>query len=262
MKSFNTVEYNIKSNKIKNSKSIHIVMLSDLHNREHGAYNNLLIKMIKKLNPHVVLVGGDMITASEKNMEVPLKLLMELSNSFPIFYANGNHEQRAVLLRKGYTIVYAKYKNSLKANGVVFLEDEKVKMTIEGNRIDLYGYDLPISFYKKFCYKTIQKKEIENSIGLPDKSPFSILLAHNPMHFKAYADWGADLTLSGHLHGGIIRLPIIGGVITPQALPFPKYDRGLYNIDNHKLIVSAGLGEHTIKIRINNPAQLVVINLN
>lgn len=262
MQLFKTVEYNIKSNKIKTTRPIRMVMLSDLHNREHGVHNNLLIKKIKEINPHVVLVGGDMIIASDKNMEVPLNLLMELSNSYPIYYANGNHEQRAVIQNKEYAIAYGKYKNSLKACGVVFLEDEKVKMTIEGNRIDLYGYDLPMMHYKKFWYKTIQKKEIENSIGLPDKRPFSILLAHNPMHFKAYADWGADLTLSGHLHGGIIRLPLIGGVITPQALPFPKYDRGLYNIDNHKLIVSAGLGEHTIKIRINNPAQLVVVNMN
>lgn len=262
MQTFKTVEYNIRSNKIKPGRSIRLIMLSDLHNRQYGVHNNLLIKKIKEIDPHVILVGGDMITSRERNMEVPLRLLTELSNSFPIYYANGNHEQRAGFHNGKCTIAYEKYKNSLKRHGVVFLEDEKMNIVIEGNPIALYGYNLPFRYYKKFCYKLIKKKELLSSLGIPDKKCFSILLAHNPIHFKAYADWGADLTLSGHVHGGIIRLPFIGGVITPQVLPFPKYDRGLYNINNHRLIVSAGLGEHTIKLRINNPTQLVVVNIN
>ena len=86
------------------------------------------------------------------------------------------------------------------------------------------------------------------------------MLAHHPAYFDAYASWGADLTLSGHLHGGMIRLPFVGGLVSPQMRLFPKYDKGLYTKKGKKLIVSAGLANHTVNIRINNPPELVVID--
>lgn len=76
-----------------------------------------------------------------------------------------------------------------------------------------------------------------------------MLLAHNPMFFSVYKEWGADLTFSGHLHGGYIRIPGIGGVISPQFQLFPKYDRGIFEEEGHTLCVSAGLGDHTISPR-------------
>ena len=80
--------------------------------------------------------------------------------------------------------------------------------------------------------------------------------------FDAYAGWGADLTLSGHIHGGIVRIPGIGGVIsTSYRLVFPKYDGGYYEQNQKKMIVSRGLGSHTIPVRLFNPAELVVIDL-
>ena len=97
--------------------------------------------------------------------------------------------------------------------------------------------------------------------GIPDPEVFHILLAHNPVYFDTYAAWGADLTLSGHLHGGIIRIPGIGGLITPQAQLFPKYDRGLISVNGKYMVVSAGLGEHTVPIRIFNPPQLILITV-
>ena len=103
-------------------------------------------------------------------------------------------------------------------------------------------------------------EEIREALGEPAEGAYRILLAHNPDYFSAYAQWGADLTLSGHLHGGMVRLPKIGGLISPNWTLFPKYDHGLYTIEEKKMIVSAGLGSHTIKLRINNPPELVVLD--
>jgi hypothetical protein len=101
---------------------------------------------------------------------------------------------------------------------------------------------------------------LEQMIGKPNDDSFRLLLAHHPCYFDAYAGWGADLTLSGHLHGGIVRLPFFGGVVSPQIRLFPRYDKGMYTMDGKKMIVSAGLGSHTIKLRINNPPELIIID--
>ena len=104
--------------------------------------------------------------------------------------------------------------------------------------------------------------QLKDELGnCEEDGAYHILLAHNPVYFKQYAAWGADLTLSGHLHGGIIRLPLIGGVITPQAKLFPRYSAGKYEIGEKWMIVSRGLGTHTIPIRFNNKPELSVIHL-
>ena len=95
----------------------------------------------------------------------------------------------------------------------------------------------------------------------PEADRYNILLAHNPMYFESYALWGADLTLSGHLHGGLLRLPVLGGVISPQMKLFPKYCCGLYEKYRRKLLVTAGLGSHSIAFRINNPAEIMLLEL-
>ena len=96
---------------------------------------------------------------------------------------------------------------------------------------------------------------------LPEKTPgmYTVLLAHNPDYFERYREWGADLVLSGHVHGGVMRLPFFGGVIGTNFRLFPKYDGGLFREDGATMIVSRGLGAHTIPLRIWNPAELVEI---
>ena len=90
---------------------------------------------------------------------------------------------------------------------------------------------------------------------------FAEFLAHNPEYFDAYAGWGADLTVSGHVHGGIMRFPFVGGIISPRLFTFPRSYGGEYDRDGHKLIVSCGLGTHTIHVRVFNPGELSVIDV-
>ena len=125
----------------------------------------------------------------------------------------------------------------------------------------VYRYELPEKYYKRFHQQYISAEEIRKSIQEPEEGRYNILLAHNPVYFEGYALWGADLTLSGHLHGGLVRLPLIGGVISPQVKLFPKYDCGMYEKYGRKLLVTAGLGSHSIAFRINNPAEIMLVEL-
>ena len=150
---------------------------------------------------------------------------------------------------------------------VSFKNDGKIKLLIiVGTRPEIIRLSAVITkcrkYFKKFNDYVLETEEITEALGVCEESDaFQILLAHNPVYFKQYAAWGADLTLSGHLHGGIIRLPLIGGVITPQAKLFPRYHAGKYQIGKKTLIVSRGLGTHTIPIRFNNKPELSVIHL-
>ena len=127
-------------------------------------------------------------------------------------------------------------------------------------RDSIWGLELDQSYFRRGRTAQLTSSVIEGLLGKPDEQCYNILLAHHPSYFPAYAVWGADLSLSGHLHGGMIRLPFLGGVVSPQVRLFPKYDKGMYMLDGKKLIVSAGLGNHTVNLRINNPPELVVID--
>ena len=102
---------------------------------------------------------------------------------------------------------------------------------------------------------------LEETLGKFDTSYYNILLAHNPTYFEDYAKMNPDLVLSGHLHGGLIRLPFLGGVIAPSLQLFPKYDGGRFEYEGSTMILSRGLGIHSIGLRMWNPAELVVIEI-
>ena len=103
---------------------------------------------------------------------------------------------------------------------------------------------------------------LQETLGEVKEDYYEILLAHNPDYFEEYADWGADLVLSGHVHGGMMRLPILGGVVSPAFKLFPKYDGGLFKIGKSTMILSRGLGMHTIPIRIFNPGELILLKIS
>ena len=107
----------------------------------------------------------------------------------------------------------------------------------------------------------MEEDYLYKKLGRTDRRKFHILLAHSPLYFKNYAAWGADLTLSGHFHGGTVRLPVLGGVMTPQYQFFLPWCAGDFQMKGSRMIVSRGLGTHSINIRFNNKPQLVVIQL-
>jgi predicted MPP superfamily phosphohydrolase len=193
--------------------------------------------------------------------EETLRLMSKLASHYPVCYANGNHESQLEYYPEYFDDRYSRYVKHLKEEGVHFLDNEWTDLDLKGLPVRVYGLTLPWKFYRRFCYRKFTVEGMKACLGEGTKARYQILLAHNPMSFPAYAGWGADLTLSGHLHGGFLRLPIVGGIISPQCVPFPKYDRGLFEENGHYLAVSAGLGTHDKLPRIGNPPELVVIDL-
>ena len=118
-----------------------------------------------------------------------------------------------------------------------------------------------MDYYKKLRKSVMKVSYLNSLLGRPCADEYNILLAHNPDYFQAYAGWGADLVLSGHVHGGIMRLPVLGGVLSPALRLFPRYDGGLYEEGKSKMVLGRGLGTHTLPIRVFNPGELIVVRL-
>ena len=252
-----TEYFEIHSPKIKGDGK-RFVFLTDLHDKEFGKDNERLITAIREAKPDYVLVGGDMMVAKGVgDLSVSLKFLKALSEEFTVICANGNHEIRLRNEKKTYGDKYREYRQALRTMGIIFLSDRKITVDEE---IDIYGLNLIPEYYAP-GYPKMKHGFVETVLGRPDEEKFTLLLAHSPMFFDEYAGWGADLTLSGHFHGGTIRLPLIGGVMTPQYQFFFPWCAGMFTgVHGRKLLVGRGLGTHSINIRFNDKPQVVVVD--
>lgn len=240
-------------------KDCTIVFLSDLHSHCFGQKNYKLLAAIDQINPDVILVGGDMMVAKGKvDTSVSLMLMKRLASRYPVFYGNGNHEMRMDQERHIYGDGWDRFRDKLKDLGVIVLSD---RTEVYRRDIAVSGIDMDSDCYSKFSPVKMTRKELEEKVGTADAKRFQILLCHSPLYFQACETWGADLTLSGHFHGGTIRLPLVGGIMTPQFQFFNPYCAGTFTKDNRHMIVSRGLGTHSVNIRINNKPQIVVAKL-
>lgn len=254
---FVTVNYQIAAPGI--AKKCRVVLLADLHNKQYGTDNQKLLDAIETASPDLILCAGDMMTSVPDTSTKPArKLVGYLAAKYPFYYSNGNHEYRIFHNVEKFGDMGEKYRTFLRENKVCLLENEKADLSSWG--IGIYGLDLPEEMYKKLDRGSLSAGKMEEMLGKPSAG-YNILLAHNPAFFETYADWGADLTLSGHVHGGVMRLPGIGGVLSTSFRLFPKYDGGLFEKEGRRMIISRGLGSHTVPVRIFNPAELVVIDL-
>lgn len=255
--------YRIISSKLPDCfQNCRMVVLADLHNASFGPDNQRLIRLIQEQKPDYILIAGDMIVGKPgQSTEVPALLIKELAKQYPIYYAKGNHEARAARYPETYGMLWRDYQEQIDGC-VTWLDNEHIELTREGNSICLYGLDLEMKYYRRFRRVPMAPGYLKEKLGTPEPEGFRILLAHNPDYFPEYAEWGADLVLAGHLHGGMIRIPWLGGVISPMFLFFPKYDRGRYEQDGHVMLLSGGLGNHTFKFRVNNLPELLVVELS
>ncbi|MDO4260677.1 MAG: metallophosphoesterase [Eubacteriales bacterium] len=257
--------YEIETDRFRREDpSLKLALLADLHNRLWGEEQSLLLGAIKGLGPDMVLCAGDMLVAKgrEERMEHALTLFRGLQKmGLPVIASNGNHESRMRQCPERYGDLYGRYASALRDAGVRILSDETATFRHGGGEAAIHGYEMSLAYYRKPLQPAYDRTELTRRFGGTGDGRYHILMAHNPVYFDDYAAWGADLTLAGHLHGGIVRIPGVGGVITPQAKLFPKYDRGLFRKGEHYMVVSAGLGEHTVPIRIFNPPELILITV-
>lgn len=250
-------EYTCISPKLQ--KDGNFVLLSDLHNTCFGKDNDRLFHAIEKINPDAILIAGDMYTAAKEDHMRTADFVCRLAQHYPVYYGNGNHEQKTRVYPGVFGTMYEEYMTRIKAAGVNVLVNERVNLP--PYRMDICGLEIGREYYGKFVTPDMDKAYIDRLIGRASEDRFSLLIAHNPDYFEAYADWGADLVVSGHVHGGLMVLPVLGGVISPKLCLFPKYDGGEFKTGNSTMILGRGLGTHTLPIRIFNPGELVVLHL-
>ena len=237
-----------------------VALLADLHAASFGSGQAELVNAVKMAHPDLIVFGGDMITAKhgrEKGFDGLEDLLAGLSGTAPILAVSGNHEPRLSdpeRLRE----LYDRY-------GVTPIDGLTWHLLREGKTLSVTGLPFTEGQYKKLAKASGLQPE-DYARWLADAGDFAVLAAHSPLWFSEYAAAGVDLTLSGHVHGGIIRLPGIGGVATPQWRFFFPYTRGLYARPGRAgktayLAVTGGLGTHTVNLRLGNPAHLLIITL-
>lgn len=256
---FVVVDYEMVSPTIR--KPCSFAVLSDLHNKAYGKENRKLSKAILALNVDGVIVTGDMYTSKAgTGFENAAALLGSLAEKLPVYYANGNHEQKTRLRPEVYGDMYESYTECLKKMGIEPMINGHIYLPEFG--VDICASEIGHSYYRHFKTEPFPDGYLNKLLGAPRRDAFQILAAHNPDYFEEYADWGADLVLSGHVHGGVVRLPVLGGVVSPSIHFFPKYDGGRFTLGSSTMLLSRGLGMHTIPVRIWNPGEVVVVKLS
>ncbi len=241
---------------------IKIIQLSDLHSKEYGYNNVVLLDKIAAIKPDMIVVTGDMVDEDAKKIDDVINFLKKLCTAFPVVFVAGNHEHR--------TGRFEEIMNKLKENSVFVLENEIYTQTVKDNKVNILGLDENQG--SKDDYEAINKGKYDykdNKVyfnELSKKEGFKIVLSHYPENFaligdKSYNQFDFDVMFSGHSHGGQWRLPFIGGVIAPGQGFFPKYYQGIYG-DKPTLIVSRGLGNSAFPFRIFNNPEIVIIEIN
>lgn len=247
-------EYIITSTKVPESFTcFEIAQVSDLHNAELGEENSKLLELLSEVEPHIIVLTGDLIDSRHTDIEIALDFAGKAAQIAPVYYVSGNHEARVP--------VYEELNMGLTEAGVTVLENQKVQITRNGESITLMGIQDP-SFRTDYLFGDAESISRQAISELQNESEdFTVLLSHRPELFELYVDTGVDLVFSGHAHGGQFRLPFIGGLVAPNQGFFPKYDAGLFKKENTTMIVSRGLGNSIIPFQINNSPEIVVAEL-
>ena len=258
---FTVTRYEITSSRVKDPFTC--ALITDLHNKVYGTNNSVLIDRIRSESPDLILCAGDLIVGTRKNSyRTALSLVSALTKIAPCYYSNGNHETE---FRRYEKPTYAAYVKRLKRTGIHLLNNKSEDITIGGTKIHISGLEVSLEKYIKFRKPHCDVSYITEKIGtVPRDGSYTILLAHNPEFYDVYGEWGADLTVSGHYHGGVVRSPFSGrALLSPYGYPFPKFGVGMKELAHERCIIaSAGLGDHSIPIRIFNPRELVVIRIS
>lgn len=259
METFRLKSYDIKSSKIKN-KALRLHFLTDLHGLSFGRDNRKLLKVIEGRNPDAILIGGDMgTTCSVDSFRRAESLVKQLSYRYPVYYAYGNHELK--FMESADRAEEARGYREFLAYHCTLLDNDSTSCRIMGEQLVIHGLNPGREFYRKPFPGKLTAGHIEEALGKRSEEGYHILLSHNPKYGDAYFRWGADLTLCGHYHGGLWRINENHGLVSTHFHPFPRYCCGMFQKGGQRMIVSAGLGEHTIRLRIHNPRELIEVNL-
>lgn len=241
------------------TEQIRILQLTDLHSHVFGVGNDALIELVLEQQPDLIVMTGDMLDKSDENADVVCGLIESLSREVPVWYGYGNHEtdwmERTgidlgpILADAGATVVDCGYLDT----------------QIRGQSLRIGGYH---GYYRQPGMYDVTPAQMEAELDFADRfedtDRFKLLLCHIP---TAWLDWGyidkfpVDLVLTGHYHGGQIRLPLLGPLYAPYIGLFPEYTEGLFFGQKAACVLSRGLGTSPGIPRINNLPEITVIDL-
>lgn len=248
-----TTKYTYQTNEI--DTNLRFVFISDLHNKEFGENNCNLVNKIKEIKPDFIAVGGDMVTNDYVNDDVMKNLLTQISDIAPTYCVLGNHE-----LNLADRIDFEK---DINETGAMLLDNKSVVFEKDNEQIIIGGLsDYPFYEFNGPDYD-VPERYFWDEFTEDAKSDFSILLHHQPEYIGSILeDTEIDLVMCGHTHGGLIQIPFLGGLVAPNQGFFPEYDLGEYMFDDTKMIISAGLSVSNWVPRINNPAEICIVEIN
>ena len=221
-----------------------IVQISDLHNAEFGKENKKLLETIRSCSPDIIIITGDLVDSNHTNVERAVAFVKEAVKIAPVYYVTGNHE---------YWLDPSENEQMMQgilAAGAYDLDDEAVRIEKGDSSFLLVGLD----------DQHLSDETLKNLLQ-EQKNELSIVLAHEPQYLQNYANAEADLVLTGHAHGGQIRLPFVGGIVAPDQGFLPEYTSGQYNSADTEMIVSRGLGTSIIPVRLFNYPEVVCVEL-
>lgn len=246
--------YRIHTDKL--DKKIRLMVITDLHSTIYGKEQSALINKIDESQPDVILLVGDI--ADDKVSHEGTKLLLtDISSRYPCYYVSGNHE-----IWSGQSDAI---KSMIRSYGVTVLEGDTNLLTVNGQLLQIHGVDDPDQFVSYGTYDNVVPsdwtQQFNTCQSMTKDTVYDIFLSHRPELTDFYTDSGFDLVLSGHAHGGQVRIPgILNGLYAPNQGLFPKYAGGLYELGATSLVVSRGLCKNNLP-RIFNPPELVIVDL-
>ena len=248
----NTLEvsfYHLSSDNV--DSGFRIVQLSDLHLHEFGENNSELVEWVRRLNPDIIVITGDMNNHFDDDTHLVTDLCSQLVEIADVYYVMGNHEWVDHIDR------HTSIKKDIVATGVTMLQNNYIVTELNGNRVVIGGLVNEVSNFDKYEGPEFMAK-------FTQEDGFKLLLVHYPEYFLGKLnDYTIDLAMCGHTHGGVIRLPVIGGLYSSDQGSFPELYEGIQVVDGGSVVVvSRGLGGEGVIPRINNNPEIVVVDVN
>ena len=251
-------KYVVKNSKIPNEfNNLKIVHIGDVHSKTFGKNNKKVINLINNINPDIIVMSGDIVDKRENDIEEFISMYQDIYEKYPTYYSIGNHERSLKY------DTYKKYIEKLNSIGVHVIINENEKICKNNEYIVINALKFKGNIQYKKMTKEVEERfenEFKKLLGPIDNKKFNILITHDPENFKLYQKLGVDLIFSGHVHGGLIRIGNIG-LLSPRRKFFPKYSYGKYVENGTTLIVTSGMGNATIPIRLFNRPEIVEVKL-
>lgn len=233
------------STKLEAGTELNILQITDVHSGLFGKDNKRVLEKVKELDADMIVLTGDLIDRKTENLEIALQLAEELVRINPdTYFVTGNHEHENPDKE---AFLYG-----LEEKGVIILSNENTQFEKDGQQFNLAGVN----------DVSTEHEDMSLAFSGLDTDKYTILLSHAPSVVQKYPDVDADIVLSGHTHGGQVRLPCIGALVAPDGGLFPELQKGVYPLEDERyLYIDSGLGTSALPIRFLNQSQISLITI-